>query len=88
MADGRRHLGSRGEEAAVRWYEEAGYTVLDRNWRCPEGEIDLIAVEPAGGVVVICGVKTRSSTVFGAPEEAVTVAKQRRLRRLAARCRR
>jgi putative endonuclease len=85
VANGRRHLGSRGEEAVARWYAEAGYAVLDRNWRCSEGEIDLIAVEPAGGVVVICEVKTRSSTLFGSPEEAVTVAKQRRLRRLAAR---
>jgi putative endonuclease len=84
-ADGRRRLGSRGEEAAARWYAEVGYTVVDRNWRCAEGEIDLIAIEPPAGLVVICEVKTRSSTSYGYPEEAVTVAKQRRLRRLAAR---
>ena len=50
-----------------------------------EGEIDLVAVEPGDGVIVICEVKTRSSTMLGRPEEAVMVAKQRRLRRLAAR---
>ena len=54
-----------------------------RNWRCADGEIDLIAAHR--GVVVICEVKTRSSTAFGSPEESVTAAKQQRLRRLAAR---
>ena len=70
---------------AARLHAGAGYAVVERNWRCPEGEIDLIAIEPGDGVVVICEVKTRSSALFGSPEEAVTVAKQRRLRRLAAR---
>jgi putative endonuclease len=83
-AEGRGRLGRLGEEAAARWYSGAGYAVVDRNWRCPAGEIDLVAIEPGGAVVVICEVKTRSSTAFGSPEEAVTVAKQRRLRRLAA----
>jgi putative endonuclease len=82
--EGRRRLGRRGEEAAAQWYSGAGYTVVDRNWRCSAGEIDLVALEPGGSVVVICEVKTRSSTSFGSPAEAVTVAKQRRLRRLAA----
>jgi putative endonuclease len=84
-SDGRRELGQRGEEAAARWYAEAGYDIVDRNWRCAEGEIDLVAIDPRGSIVVICEVKTRSSTAYGTPAEAVTMAKQRRLRRLAAR---
>jgi putative endonuclease len=82
--DGRRERGRRGEEAAARWYVRAGYRIVARNWRCSGGEIDLVAVDPVTAVVVICEVKTRSSARFGRPEEAVTPAKQRRLRRLAA----
>ena len=84
VAAGRRLLGLRGEEAAARWYEAAGYDVVARNWRCSAGEIDLIAVGRSDAVVVFCEVKTRSSMAFGVPEEAVTLSKQRRLRRLAA----
>lgn len=76
-------LGRRGEEATAAWYERAGYGVVDRNWRCAEGEIDLV-VAGAEGTIVICEVKTRSSAAFGAPAEAVTPLKQKRLRRLAA----
>jgi putative endonuclease len=82
--DGRRERGRRGEEAAARWYAQAGYRIVARNWRCSGGEIDLVAVDPVAAVVVICEVKTRSSARFGRPEEAVTAVKQRRLRRLAA----
>jgi len=63
------------------WYAERGYQVLARNWRCPTGEIDLVA--RTGRTLVFCEVKTRSSTAFGAPVEAVTPSKQARLRRLA-----
>jgi putative endonuclease len=65
------------------WYEANGYSVVDRNWRCRQGELDLVARR--GRVVVFCEVKTRSSTAFGAPVEAVTRTKQARLRVLAAR---
>ena len=78
-------LGREGEQAAAEYLEKSGFRILARNWRCSEGEIDLVAVEPGGGTIVICEVKTRSSTSFGSPEEAVTVTKQRRLRRLATR---
>jgi putative endonuclease len=81
--DPRQDLGRRGEEAAALWYVGAGYEIVARNWRCPAGEIDLVVRDP-GGAVVFCEVKTRTSTAFGSPEEAVTATKQRRLRRLAA----
>jgi len=81
--DRRRALGAAGEEAATKWYRTAGYRILDRNWRCRDGEIDLVAALP--GVIVFCEVKTRSTDRFGVPVEAVTPAKQQRLRRLASR---
>ena len=67
----------------ARWYERAGYEVLDRNWRVREGELDLVLRK--GRTVVFCEVKTRRGTGFGLPAEAVTAAKQRRLRTLALR---
>lgn len=68
---------------AAAWYEAAGYSVLERNWRCPEGEIDLVA--RLGATLVFCEVKTRRTTAFGAAAEAVTAEKRQRLRRLASR---
>lgn len=81
MSDARRALGARGEELAARWYVERGYEIVDRNWRCRDGEIDIVAAR--GPVLVVCEVKTRTSDAFGSPASAVTPAKQRRLRRLA-----
>jgi putative endonuclease len=75
-------LGQQGEDLAAAWYMQRGYDVLARNWRCPLGEIDLIARRRK--VVVICEVKTRTSDRFGVPALAVGTAKQQRLRRLAA----
>lgn len=74
-------LGRRGEELAAHYLERAGYTVIDRNWRCARGEIDLVARE--GNDTVFIEVKTRSSTAFGHPFEAITARKLARLRRLA-----
>jgi putative endonuclease len=76
-------LGRDGEQAAVRYLEGCGFRILDRNWRCADGEIDIVAVERH--TLVVCEVKTRSGTRYGTPLEAVGSAKRRRLRRLAVR---
>ena len=74
-------LGRAGEQAAVEYLESVGFRILDRNWRCAEGEIDIVAVDRH--VFVACEVKTRSGTRFGTPLEAVGRTKLRRLRKLA-----
>jgi putative endonuclease len=79
----RQRLGARGEQLAADWYAARGYQVVARNWRCREGELDLVLARD--GELVFCEVKTRSSDRFGTPAEAVTPAKQRRLRVLAVR---
>ena len=81
MPTGRQALGAYGEALVARWYEARGFEVLARNWRCPEGELDLVLRRAA--LVVFCEVKTRSSDRFGAAE-AVTPHRRRRLRRAAA----
>lgn len=78
----RQRLGAAGEDLAERWYVGAGYEVVARNWRCRDGELDLVV--RGHGLTVFCEVKTRNSTRFGVPAEAVTASKQRRLRSLAA----
>ena len=77
-------LGRRGEEKAVEFLESRGWRVVDRNWRCREGEIDIVAVEPDGRTLVVVEVKSLSGLGFGAPLETITYAKACRLRRLAA----
>jgi putative endonuclease len=74
-------LGQQGEQVAARYLTEAGLAVLGRNWRCSQGEIDIVALD--GRTLVICEVKTRSGVRFGTPLEAVSAPKLRRLRRLA-----
>jgi len=74
-------LGRRGEGIAARHLERSGLTILERNWRCTQGEIDLIAQD--GDEVVFVEVKTRSSVAYGHPLEAITPVKLARLRRLA-----
>ena len=83
MTRARQRLGASGEDQAASWYISQGYQVVDRNWRCREGEIDLVCTR--GRTVVFCEVKTRTSSAFGHPAEAVTATKQRRLRVLATR---
>jgi putative endonuclease len=75
-------LGRLGEDLAAAFLTEAGYLVVDHNWRCSQGEIDIVAVD--GVETVFVEVKTRSSVAFGHPFEAITAQKLARLRRLAA----
>jgi putative endonuclease len=77
----RAKLGRAGEDRAADWYRAHGYAVLERNWRCAAGEIDLICAR--GRTLVFCEVKARTAATHGHPLEAVTPAKQRRLRGLA-----
>lgn len=75
-------LGRRGEELAAVYLESLGMLVVERNWRCTEGEIDIVALD--GDALVIAEVKTRRSLDYGHPFEAVGKAKLARLHRLAA----
>ena len=74
-------LGAYGEEVAVTHLTQLGMVVIERNWRCSRGELDVIARE--GDTLVFCEVKTRSSTAYGVPAEAVDEVKATRIRRLA-----
>lgn len=82
-AAARQALGAYGESVAARHLVEQGMVVLERNWRCDVGEIDLVLRD--GHVLVVCEVKTRSSEACGTPHEAVGVEKLERLRVLAQR---
>lgn len=73
-------LGRFGEDTAAQHLVSAGYEVLDRNWRCGVGEIDIVARD--GETLVVVEVKTRRGVGFGAPLEAVTARKAARLARL------
>lgn len=74
-------VGAYGERLATRYLVESGMKILDRNWRCNQGEIDIVALDDS--CLVIIEVKTRRTLAFGAPVEAVTAVKAARLRRLA-----
>lgn len=82
-SDPRRTLGELGEELVARYFGERGAQVLDRNWHCRQGEIDLV-VQDRDGVLVAVEVKTRRGLGFGEPIEAVTEQKVKRMRRLLA----
>ena len=84
MTSSRAALGRYGEDLAADRYRATGGQVLDRNWRCREGELDLVVLE-RDGTLVFCEVKTRSGSGFGAPAEAVGPVKARRLRAAARR---
>ncbi|WP_322761325.1 YraN family protein [Frankia sp. Cr2] len=75
-------LGRFGEDTAVRHLLEGGMEIVDRNWRCAAGEVDIVARD--GSCLVFCEVKTRSGDRYGTPAAAVVPAKAARIRRVAA----
>jgi putative endonuclease len=77
----KQRTGAAGEAAAAAELEAVGYAILTRNYRCPHGEIDLVAAD--GSVIVFVEVKTRSSLAYGLPRDAVTAAKRRKMARAA-----
>jgi putative endonuclease len=76
-------LGRYGEEVAARRLTEGGLCILERNWRCAEGELDIVALD--GDTLAVCEVKTRSERGFQQPSEAIDRIKADRLRHLAER---
>ncbi len=83
--DPRHELGREGEDLASDYLRAQGLVIVERNWRCRDGEIDVVALDEESDTLVIVEVKTRRSSAFGSPLEAVTAAKAGRLRRLASR---
>ena len=79
----KREVGVAGEDLAAQWYEARGYAIVARNWRCRDGELDLVVRD--GRKVVFCEVKHRTGLGFGTPAEAITREKKQRIRHLAAR---
>lgn len=75
--DYRRKLGQRGEQLAAAYLERQGYVILDRNWRCPVGELDIVARD--GETLVFVEVRARRGDRLGTPEESVTPTKQGKL---------
>ena len=74
-------LGRAGEQRAVRYLHDHGYEIIDRNWRCAQGELDIVALRR--GTLVFVEVKTRTTEAFGHPFDAVDARKRRRLWKLA-----
>ena len=81
MPDDRQLLGAEGEQAAEKFLKRQRYTIIERNYRCPVGEVDLVALE--GRTVVFIEVKTRKGEGWGTPMEAVDRRKQRQVSRAA-----
>lgn len=78
-----RELGKIGEGIAVKYLEEKGFEIIERNYRYSKGEIDIIAKDPVDGFLTFTEVKTRQNLEFGEPEYAITKAKQKQIRKIA-----
>jgi putative endonuclease len=76
-------VGRYGEELAAKYLVDAGFAILERNWRCELGEIDIVARD--GDALVVCEVKTRRGLNYGSPLESITFRKLSTLRGLAGR---
>ena len=74
--------GQWAEQLVARWYQQHGYLIVARNWRSKRGELDVVAT--LGSMLVVCEVKARATNAMGTPAEAVTVAKQLKIRRATA----
>ena len=81
MEEGRRRLGKRGEDVAARYLRRKGYKIVERNFRCTLGEMDIVAFD--GDTLCFIEVKTVSGKSYGPPEMAVDIKKQRKLSRVA-----
>ena len=81
MKRARKNLGQRGEDLAAAQLEKRGYVVRERNWRCPAGEMDIVAED--GDCLTFVEVRTRRGRDYGTPEESVTLAKQAKLMEVA-----
>ena len=77
MKGARKQLGDAGERLAAGELVRCGYTIRERNWRCPEGELDIVAEQ--GQTLVFAEVRTRRGNQFGTPEESITPAKRAHL---------
>jgi putative endonuclease len=75
-------IGIKGEQIATDFLQKKGYTILNRNWRAGNKELDIVAQK--GDTIVFCEIKTRTSHEFGFPEEAVTRRKQQHIKMAAA----
>ena len=81
MPDERQILGAEGERSAEKFLRRQRYTIVERNYRCASGEVDLIALDRS--TIVFVEVKTRTQVAFGSPLEAVGLRKQRQIQRAA-----
>ncbi|WP_122820882.1 YraN family protein [Varibaculum vaginae] len=82
MTSKNRAIGTAGEDLAVRMLKESGYQILDRNWRCRFGELDIICRDPHSARLVFAEVKTRTSQQYGGARRGIGREKYNRLRQL------
>lgn len=82
MATKNREIGAAGENLAARMLKECGYQIIDRNWRCRFGEIDIICRDPRSARLVFAEVKTRTTQQYGGAKRGIGREKYGRLRQL------